>query len=264
MTPVPILLYHSVGHPLADAYRHWCIEPPLFADHLAALAAAGYDCLTVSGLLDAIDAGTTPPKPLLVTFDDGRADFADHAMPALDQHGIPATMYVVSSRVGGTSSWLDIPGESEQPMMDWPDLHDVAAAGHELGAHSLTHPELDVLARDAIVDEIHGSRRELADGIGRDIRSFAYPHGYHSAAVLSATRSAGFDSACAVNDRWSWIGEDRFSLSRLVVGGGTTAEDLLDRLARPPATRQRRSRVLRTGWRCVRWVRHRRPLGATS
>ena len=71
-------------------------------------------------------------------------------------------------------------------MMDWPELCDVAGAGHEIGAHSLTHPELDVLARGVVGNEIRGSRAALAEGLGRPIRSFAYPHGYHSASVLTA------------------------------------------------------------------------------
>ena len=130
MTPIPILLYHSVGHPLADAYRRWCIEPTLFDEHLAAVSSGGFDILTVSGLFDALDAGALPTKPLVITFDDGRADYVDHALPALDRHRMCSTVYVVSAHVGGTSSWLEIPGESDQPMMGWADLHRAADAGH--------------------------------------------------------------------------------------------------------------------------------------
>lgn len=264
MTPIPILLYHSVGQTRAAAYARWCVEPTLFDEHLDALASAGFHCLTVSGLLDAFDAGAVPPRPLVITFDDGRADFVEHAVPALERHGLPATMYVVSAQVGATSAWLGIPGESEQPMMDWDDLRAVDGAGHEIGAHSLTHPELDVLGRGAVAAEVAGSRHQLAAGLGRKIRSFAYPHGYHSSTVVDLTRSAGFDSACAVNDRWSWVGEDRMALSRLVVAGGTSPEALSERLARPPTAPERRSRVLRAGWRGVRWVRRHGPVRAAS
>lgn len=234
MTPIPILLYHSVGRTTASAYRRWCIDPELFAEHVDALVAQGYDWLTVSGLVDAVEAGALPPRPLVVTFDDGRADFVEHAVPVLARHAVPSTMYVVSGHVGATSSWLGIDGEDDQPMMSWPELGAVVEAGHEVGAHSRTHPELDLLDEDRATAEIAGSRRELEDGLGNAVRSFAYPHGYHSRRTVAATVAAGFDSACAVADRWSWPDEHRFALSRLVVGGDTTTDELLDRLDRPP------------------------------
>ncbi len=259
MTPIPILLYHSVGHTRAPAYRRWCVEPSLFEGHLDAIADEGYECLTVSALSDALDAGEMPARPLLITFDDGRADFVEHAVPALDRRAMASTMYVVTGHVGGTSAWLDIPGEDGQPMMSWSDLEAITASGHEVGAHSRTHPELDVLAIDASVAEIVGSRRELEQGLGRPVRSFAYPHGYHSRKVVAATEAAGFDSACAVNDRWSWPGEARHARSRLIVDGGTTPEQLIGRLADPPAAPERSRPVRRAAWRAARWTRHRRP-----
>lgn len=263
MTPIPILLYHSVGHTSAPDYRRWCVDPSLFDDQLDAVAEAGFECLTVSGLIDALD-GELPAKPLLITFDDGRADFVRHAAPALDRRGMCSTMYVVSGHVGGTSAWLDIAGEDCQPMMSWSDLREIAAAGHEVGAHSRTHPELDVLGADEATTEIAGSRREMEEGIGQAVRSFAYPHGYHSRHVVAATETAGFDSACAVNDRWSWVGENRHALSRLIVEGDTTGEQLIGRLQHPPAEPERQHHVLRIGWRGVRWARHRRQARAAS
>jgi peptidoglycan/xylan/chitin deacetylase (PgdA/CDA1 family) len=257
MTPIPILLYHSVGHTSAPTYRRWCIDPSLFGEHLSALRSEGYDFLTVSGLVDAVDADALPERPLLVTFDDGRADYVEHAVPQLAAHGVVSTMYVVSSQVGGTSAWLGIPGESDQPMMTWGDMHAAVASGHEVGSHSRTHPQLDVIAHRASVAEITDSRLELEDGLGATVRSFAYPHGHHRQREVDAVRAAGYDSGCAVADRWSWLGQDRYRLSRLIVDGETTADELLVRLSSPPAAPRHRSAVLRCGFRCVRRIRHR-------
>ncbi len=261
MTPIPILLYHSVGHTSSAAYQRWCIEPSLFAEHVSALCSVGYDCLTVSGFVDAIGNDTLPPRPLLVTFDDGRADYAEHAVPLLEAKGVVSTMYVVSTQVGGTSAWLGIPGESDQPMMTWSDMHDVIASGHEIGSHSRTHPQLDVIPRSASIAEITDSRRELEDGLGRRVRSFAYPHGHHRDHEVAAVRAAGYDSACAVADRWSWVGQDRYRLSRLIVAGKTTADELLAELETPPLAPRGRSVVLSRGFRYARLLRHRAALG---
>lgn len=256
MTPIPILLYHSVAPDSSAAYRRWCIPPTLFAEHLDVIRSLGYSCLTVSGLVEARASGTLPPKPIAISFDDGRADFAEHAAPCLDQKGLPATIYVVSSHVGAMSSWLAIPEERTQPMMTWADLHHLGSLGIEVGSHSASHPQLDIIGQAQALDEIVRSKDELAQGLGRDIRTFAYPHGYHSATVAKQVEQAGFQSACAVRDRWTSSTDSRFALSRLVINGDASAEHLAARL-NDPNKPCRRSQSLRLGWRAVRWARFR-------
>ncbi|MCP3854258.1 MAG: polysaccharide deacetylase family protein [Actinomycetia bacterium] len=263
MTPIPILLYHSVGHTRSPTYRRWCVEPSLFREHVDAVFGAGYEPLTVSQLVDAMDHDEVPTRPIVLTFDDGLADFVEHAAPVLGDRGIVSTMYVVSGHVGGSSQWLSIAGESQRPMMTWSDLTDIAHAGHEIGAHTRTHPELDVLRRDHARAEIEESRAEIEAGTGRAVRSFAYPHGYHSGATVQATGAAGFDSACAVKNRWSWVGERRDALSRIVVDGHTPPEQLVHRLARPPATPERQPHLRRLGWRQLRRIQRVRAIRAS-
>ncbi|GMU35197.1 MAG: hypothetical protein AMXMBFR20_30690 [Planctomycetia bacterium] len=78
-----------------------------------------------------------------------------------------------------------------------------AAAGHdliEIGAHTLTHPQLSTLSVNRQLDEILGSRSELERIIAQPVTSFAYPFGCRgdfgeeSAAMA---RCAGFHCACA-------------------------------------------------------------------
>jgi peptidoglycan/xylan/chitin deacetylase (PgdA/CDA1 family) len=260
MTPIPVLLYHSVDTRIRPEYRRWCVPTSVFDEHLDVIAAGGYTCLTVSELADHLRLGTLPSKPLVISFDDGRLDFVDNALPALERHRMPATIYVVSGHIGATSSWLPFPAERNEPMMDWADLRSLSAAGVECGAHSHTHPELDTLSRADARSEIERSRRVLEDGLGAAVRSFAYPFGYHSASVLQATIGAGFESACAVKNRWSSDVDDPFAISRLIVEGTCTAEELNTLISTPPNSIDQRPALLGVGWRCVR--RARRLIGA--
>jgi peptidoglycan/xylan/chitin deacetylase (PgdA/CDA1 family) len=255
VTPVPILLYHSVGSTRAATYARWCIAPGRFVEHLDALVDAGYTFLTVSQLVDATAAGELPERPMVITFDDGRADVADHALAPMAERGIRSTIYVVSGRVGGTSDWLAIADECDQPMMGWSQIAEAVAAGVEIGAHSVNHVELDTVPRSAAAEEIHRSREQLADGLGDAVRSFAYPHGYYSAGIRQLVHDAGFDSACAVHDRWSSDRDDRFALARLIVDAGTTADELTERLRTPSLRRRHGRTALRVGWRTARRVR---------
>lgn len=258
MTPVPILLYHSVAPTATAEYRRWCIDPRRFDEHLAVVDELGYTPLTVSDFVDRRRTGALPERPLLITFDDGRGDFAEHALELLHRRNVPATLYVVAGYVGKTSAFLPMEDERSAPMLSWDELAACSAAGVEIGAHSMTHRELDVMAVADLDREVARSRDVLEANLGIGIHSFAYPHGYHRAPVVDAVRRAGFSSACAVKDRWSHDGDDRFALARLFVWDTTTAADLEDLLSHPPSspTDDRWHRpALRWGWRNVRRVR---------
>lgn len=252
MTPVPVLLYHSVDQQWTPQYRNWCVTPGLFAEHLAVIDALGFTCLTVSALVDAVETGTMPPRPLAITFDDGRADFAIWAAPLLQQHGMAATIYLVTGCLGGTSSWMPMEAERDKPMMAWSDVVALGGTGIECGAHTVTHPQLDLIGLDAARREIEQSRHDLEQRVGLPVRSFAYPHGYFSRPVRDLVVAAGFDSACAVRDTWSHVGEDRFRMSRLVVGGTTTADELWTRLVSLPERPTGRRVARQVGHRLVR------------
>ncbi len=263
MSPVPILLYHSIAPTSSAAYQPWTVHPSDFDDHLSLIGELGLDAMTVSDFVDARRQRRLPANPCLITFDDGRQDFADHAVPILRDHGMPSTMYVVTDHIGGTSEWLPIDEERTQPMMDWDTVRSLSTSGVEVGAHSRTHVELDVAPRRQREDEIAGSRLRLYDELGAPVRSFAYPHGYHSRHVINIVRAAGFDSAAAVNDRWCTHGESRFALSRQFVWNTTTVDDLRSMLRDAPEHHPLVARCRRAvrasaqrGWRFARRSQH--------
>lgn len=254
MTPIPILLYHAIAPQVSKASRTWSLPPTAFAEHIAAINQLGYTCLTISDLLDAADAGSLPARPLAITFDDGRRDFSDHAYDILSRYAIPSTMYVPTAFIGATSRWFDDAIEKRQPMMSWQALRDLPAHLVELGAHSVNHVQLDVTPLAQRRRELCDSRQQLADGLQRDVRSLAYPHGYHSASVRRLAREAGFDSGVACGDRWSYVGEDRFAISRFIIRGATSADALVARLADPPSRPGGQRTLARLGWRLGRRV----------
>jgi peptidoglycan/xylan/chitin deacetylase (PgdA/CDA1 family) len=256
MNPIPVLLYHSVDEQWTPEYRRWCVDPGLFAEHLAVIDELGFTCVSVSELVDAVDRAALPPRPLAITFDDGRADFATHAAPLLEQRSMPATIYLVTGCLGGTSSWMPMEAERDKPMMSWSDVESLSAMGIECGAHTVSHPQLDLVGVERARREVEQSRCDLEQRLGSPVRSFAYPHGFFSRPVRDLVVSAGFDSACAVRDAWSHVGEDRYRLSRLVVNGTTTADDLWTRLVSVPDRPAGRRVARQVGHRFVRRAQH--------
>lgn len=255
---IPILLYHAVADRPSDFIAPYTATPAAFGRHLDVLAATGATTLTVSALLAALTQGTLPERAVLVTFDDGYRDTLTVAAPALAQRGMAATTYVTTGVVGGRS-----PGGDR--MLTWPQLGELAALGHEIGAHSHTHPELDTLSRSALRREVAGSRARLQEGTGLPIDSFAYPHGYSDARVRRAVRAAGFTSACSVKNALSSPGDPPFTLSRLMVMAATTDDELAGWLTgRGVPVGRADERLLTRGWRWARRARARIGSGPPS
>ncbi len=226
MRPVPVLLYHGVAPDAPEGLEPWVMHPERFAAHLDHLVERGVHALTVSELADAVQAGRPlPDDTVAITFDDGLADFAEHAWPALRSRDLAATLYVVSGNVGGRADWL---AEQARPprMVTWEQLRQLDAEGCEIGGHSVTHPELDTLRRQELVEEVGQCRRDLSAGLGHPVRSFAYPHGYHDQRVRAAVVAAGYDSACAVREALSSTADDPFARARVTLRADATVADL--------------------------------------
>lgn len=251
---IPILLYHSVADHPSEFIAPYTVSPATFGRHLDAVAATGATTLTVSGLLAALAEGSLPERPVLVTFDDGYRDTLTVAAPALAERGMTSTLYVTTGVVGAESPGGD-------PMLTWSEIGELAALGHEIGAHSHTHPQLDTLSVAAMRREIQGSRTRLQDGTGLPVDSFAYPHGYSDARVRRVVRAAGFTSACSVKNALSSPSDPVFTLSRLMVMDTTTDEDLVGWLAgRGVPVGRADERLLTRGWRW--WRRARATVGS--
>jgi peptidoglycan/xylan/chitin deacetylase (PgdA/CDA1 family) len=217
-----------------------------------------YTPMTVTQLAQTMTEGSLhlPDRPVVVTVDDGLADFYTGALPVLTQYGFPATLYVTTGFVGGTGRWLSRAGEGLRPMLTWSQIADVQASGIECGAHSRSHPQLDILAPAAARDEIVHCKSELEQQLGRQVATFAYPHGYYSASVRQLVQEAGYSSACAVKHAMSATTDDRFALARIIVTETVDLDGFGHVLAgRGLPVAPVRERVRARGWRVVRrWV----------
>lgn len=230
----PILMYHSIADLAAPRFRQFTVPPALFADHMTYLYQHDYTPLTVTQAC-AQRAASLPGKPVVITFDDGFADFYTNALPILSRYHFPATLYVTSGFVGSTSRWLRHLGEADRPMLTWEQLAEINTCGIECGSHSQHHPQLDSIPVELARQEIVGSKHHLEDRLSQPVLSFAYPFGYHSAAVRQLVRAAGYTSACAVAYKISSAASDPFALERLKISADTDINMLAALLSRSGA-----------------------------
>ncbi|MFI0981566.1 polysaccharide deacetylase family protein [Streptomyces sp. NPDC021093] len=250
-TAVPILMYHAVGHRPAEAAYGLSVSPESFAEQLALLEANGFTPVTTGELGDSWRSGRTvlPPKPVLITFDDGYEGVHRHALPALVKHGFRSSLFV-------STGWLR--GRYEGPgaldtMLDWDQVRELAAAGAEIGGHSHSHPQLDQLDDDGLRYEVLRCRELVADELGSAPVSFAYPYGYSSRRVRAAVRDAGFGQALAVNNALATRAQGPYALRRVTVQRSTDI-GRFERLVENRATFRdfARERALTRGYAVVR------------
>ncbi|GLW12355.1 polysaccharide deacetylase [Microtetraspora sp. NBRC 13810] len=223
MTRVPILMYHSVSERPNDETRPLAVRPSDFADQLGYLRDHGFTPITFGALVTALhedDGRDLPARPVVLTFDDGYADFHTEALPLLEKAGAPATVFL-------TTGWLadagqDAAGRPLDTMLTWSQAAEAASCGVELGGHSHSHPQLDQLSDADLREELRRNKALIEDRLGLPVPTMAYPYGYSSARVRREVARAGYTAACAVANDVASGRDDVFTIPRLTIAKGTT------------------------------------------
>jgi peptidoglycan/xylan/chitin deacetylase (PgdA/CDA1 family) len=207
--------YHAVADlPAGAPGRELCVTPRAFAGQLRLLRGLGYRLAAAEDLLDGSE-----DRRAVLTFDDGYRDAITTVAPLVRRHGGRATFFLNPGRWGQDSGWV---GGGAGRLLDAGEAAELAAVGMELGAHTMTHPDLRTLSDESARDEIRRSKAAVEDVAGRPCRSFAYPHGSFGERELAAVGEAGFEVAFAWGRGWPWR---RLALPRLAgpVRGGAPA-----------------------------------------
>ncbi|MFI0451644.1 polysaccharide deacetylase family protein [Actinomadura sp. 6N118] len=255
---VPVLMYHSINERPSRDTAGLAVLPGAFADQMALLEDRGFTPVPFSAVA-APPEGGLPDKPVAITFDDGYADFHEHALPVLDDHGFTATVFV-------TTGWLadagdEAAGRPLDRMLSWEQVREAAAHGIEIGGHSHSHPQLDQLGDAELRSELTRNRGLLEDRLGRAVTTMAYPYGYSSVRVRRAVRAAGYDAACSVENKLGRVPQgsdtDTLAIPRLTVRMSTSL-DTFERVAdgRGIPLIYLKDRVLTRGYAVVRRTRY--------
>lgn len=230
---VPILCYHYIrggsdplrllrvfGYvvlslPLLDDSELWTTGAGNFERQMEYLQANGYHTVSLYDLNEwQVGRRELPPKPIVITFDDGDVSAYEHAFPILERRGMRATIFVVTAHVGKT--W------GEVNCLDWGQLREMQESGVfdvESHTHDLHYKVQDgrdarpvFLAAcedgypldgfdaggEAVRDDLIRSRVAIQSHLGHTPRFLAWPYGFGDPQVDRIAEEVGFARACAL------------------------------------------------------------------
>jgi peptidoglycan/xylan/chitin deacetylase (PgdA/CDA1 family) len=216
---VPVLFYHYVENvqDKKDTIRQKLdITPRIFDLQLKTLKDAGYTFLTAGDLADILDGfKPLPANPVLITFDDGHADFATDVLPILTKYQIRVTAYVISGFIG------------KPDFMTKNQLKQVVKSGLvEIGSHTVHHISLAGKIPALVNSELTKSKLDLEDNYQVKIVSFAYPNGSFDQSAVDLVKKSGYRSAVSTIPGVEQNLKNRYFLFRLRPGS-RTGESLL-------------------------------------
>src|SRR5260221_1062677 len=111
----------------------------------------------------------------VITFDDGCCKVFEKSPEPLARHGFRAIAFLVADFRGRKSEWDIANRDSPEKLMDEHQVRDWLAAGHQIGSHSSTHPNLRHINAGQAREEISGSKKSLEDRFGVAVVPFSFP-----------------------------------------------------------------------------------------
>jgi peptidoglycan/xylan/chitin deacetylase (PgdA/CDA1 family) len=193
---ISILMYHQVGHfaPMKTHRAVYC-DVGRFQMQMRALRWLGVPVISMSQAVAALRGqAAMPQRAVVLSFDDGCANFYEHALPVLQAQGYPAIVYAIAGLVGGAASWLAADGHPTPPLMDVAQLRALSTLGIEVGSHAWSHIRLAEQAPQVQQQELSDSRQRLQDALGCAVPHVCYPYGSHNLDTLHAAAQAGYTS----------------------------------------------------------------------
>lgn len=225
---VHVLCYHEISPQPKNLYETSVAD---FSAQLQALKTAGYQSISCAQLADYLaNVSDIPAKSVVITFDDGRANVLKVAKPVLDRYGFKASLFLITSAVGGKGS------------LSWAEVKTLAAAGYEIGSHTKTHLNLTKVPKGSTPTEHQEKvRKEMADSagaleaqLGQAPVALAYPYGNYDNFAMRAVKDAGYRVAFSIDPGAIDSQSNPWTLPRKMIVNGTSLKSLQRALAVEP------------------------------
>lgn len=202
-----ILVYHRI-EPGWVWGSTWA-KPRQFSKHLTHLKGLGMVPVTLERKISHPDL----ENEFAVGFDDALQCLHHHALPVLEEHGVPATFFVVSGFIGKSSSW-DV---YRQQHMNTEEIRSLLDSGHQIGSHTVTHPDLTRIPEKRVLEELEESKKSLENIFGVEVAFLSYPFGRFDSRILRIAQECGYKAAITINHALKATSRDSFAVPSYAV-----------------------------------------------
>ncbi len=167
-----------------------------------------YEFIAYSAAVERVRTGNIDRNYATVTFDDGLKNHKDAAKLMRD-HNVLGCFFITPAVTNLDPNKIpaycrDVLRIHSTEFMNWDDLSQLLSWGHEVGSHTVTHPNMSTITLEQAKYELNASREILTARLGQ-VKHFAWPLGkfsHFSPQVALAVREAGYES-CASAERGS-------------------------------------------------------------
>ncbi|RWP72875.1 trifunctional glycosyltransferase/class I SAM-dependent methyltransferase/polysaccharide deacetylase [Mesorhizobium sp.] len=224
---IPVLMYHSVSDDGPAALARFRLTPAAFASQMAWLRSNGFHAIG-SEQLEEFIANRRPfvGRPVLVTFDDGFQNFADHAWPTLRANDLTAEVFLVTDLVGESAQWDAYTGPPTQ-LMDAGTVRRLSAEGAFFGSHLATHRAIDGLSSSDLAAELLRSRMFIERWTGRPTTAFAAPFSVADRRLGRLAKECGYRIGFGGRHGSAGLDCDPIDLPRIEIRGDRSLDDFV-------------------------------------
>lgn len=207
----PVLFYHHIEpYEIAKAAWHeqFTVDSAIFDAQMAYLSQKGYHSITAEELALAVLSGSPlPQKAIVLTFDDGYADFYKYAYPILNKYGMKGNLMI-------STGLLENPN-----YLTWAQLKEMQTSGNIFAYnHTWSHASLTKSSREKVEYEVQTAKKQLEDNLGKPQKIFTYPYGNYDSQSESYLAKSGFIAAFSTNPGTLQCKSYAMSLHRTRIG----------------------------------------------
>jgi len=226
---VPVFAFHSVMPGSGYEYE---ISTGQLNELCSLLKQRGYQTISFQELFAAVNGGgALPPKPVILTTDDGYQSTYQYAFPIVQSYGFKMTLFLCTGYIGSSdgdrrTNGFDA-GYPTRAMLIWPEVAAMAAAGCEVQSHGVDHSLLGTMSFDQALSQLQASKAAIQGSIGSVCNVAAWPHNSYSATSVSALTAAGYGAGVAYGGGLLNIGSINWgAIPRIPVQAGTSISSL--------------------------------------
>ena len=216
---IPVLMYHRVPDAPIDTKHRTFVTKENFEKQLRFFALRGLQAITFQDYL-AFSTGDRPlrefpNKPFVLTFDDGYLDNFHNMLPLAQKYCYRGVLFLLGDFSINGNCW-DIGEDTEaNRIMTTEQKRAFVERGWEIGAHTLSHPDLTRLSDEDVLHELRESRRRIEHELQTKVISFAYPFGTYDDRVKELVKQTEFEFGIATDTGGLTIEDDRFAVFRV-------------------------------------------------